>query len=432
MEEAANTGRVQRPVAQDLQQPPNRGQPEEEVARDGSQDRGSSSNERDEPDEGAADNRDASQSENISGQNANPKIILHHPYAENPLLAPCECSGSMAFVHYLCVEQWRCRSHHPTARNGLNCETCGKPYSLPPPPSRPTTQAHGGGGDEDWLEAMPPHVLAALRRPHPWWQIGAAIVRRRWLRPIAPVIMSPIVALYCRARRTLKKRGVSRRRWACSLCRRRARWKCVRCLRSYYCSRQCQNVSWHIVHKHVCYKPARFWWSVVVYGAGTILLFPGILKYPVVYDLGSSLLFISFMVMGIIGGFFATVMKRGMGIDIRGRSLELCVVLMTIWLASVSWGLVWGYFGDVSQCWGVFSGTWSTNDESQSLWTNVESEPSTNSDNMGIILRVLYSFLLRPGKVLIRMFDKFLLKRSTNVTRWICTTEDDIGLRTVT
>ena len=171
---------------------------------------------------------------------------INHPYSENPLLAPCECSGSMAFVHYLCIEQWRCRSHHPAAKKGLNCETCKVQYTLPPPPNRQDNQ------DEDWLEQMPPHVLAALRNPHPFWQLAAAVVRRRWLRPIAPVLTSPIVALYCRARRSLKKRGVSRRRWACSLCRRRARWKCVRCLRSYYCSRQCQNVSWHIVHKHVC------------------------------------------------------------------------------------------------------------------------------------------------------------------------------------
>lgn len=52
----------------------------------------------------------------------------------------------------------------------------------------------------------------------------------------------------------------------------------MRCLRSYYCSRQCQNVSWHIVHKHVCYKPARFWWSVVVYSVGGVLAVPGVLK----------------------------------------------------------------------------------------------------------------------------------------------------------
>jgi hypothetical protein len=220
-----------------------------------------------------------------------PPIVLHHPTAENPLLAPCDCTGTMAFVHYLCVEQWRCRSRHPGARDGLNCETCGAEYTLPPPLSRPASRydvADGGPpgmgpnnnnnnnvmADDDWLDAMPPHVLAALRRPHPAWQLGAAVVRRRWLRPVVPVLVSPLVALYCRARRTLKKRGVSRRRWACSLCRRRARWKCVRCLRSYYCSRQCQNVSWHIVHKHVCYKPVRFWWSVAVYTVLILMAVP--------------------------------------------------------------------------------------------------------------------------------------------------------------
>ena len=209
-----------------------------------------------------------------------PPLVLHHPTADNPLLAPCSCTGSMAFVHYLCIEQWRCRSRHPDAKDGLNCETCKSEYTLPPPPSRPSRSNVLGEvmGEEDWMDAMPPHVLAALRRPHPWWQIGAAAVRRRWLRPFVPILISPLVALYCRARRTLKKNGVSRRRWACSLCRRRARWKCVRCLRSYYCSRQCQNVSWHIVHKHVCYKPGRFWWSVLVYSVGLLIAVPGILK----------------------------------------------------------------------------------------------------------------------------------------------------------
>ena len=224
-----------------------------------------------------------------------PPLVLHHPTAENPLLAPCDCTGSMAFVHYLCVEQWRCRSRHPGARNGLNCETCGAEYTLPPPPSRPASRhdmMNGGLGmggpngnnimaEDEWLDAMPPHVLAALRRPHRAWQLAVAMVRRRWLRPVLPILVSPLVALYCRARRTLKKRGVSRRRWACSLCRRRARWKCVRCLRSYYCSRQCQNVSWHIVHKHVCYKPVRFWSSVAVYTFLTLLLVPRLLQVSI-------------------------------------------------------------------------------------------------------------------------------------------------------
>ena len=47
-----------------------------------------------------------------------PRYYSNSAAAENPLLAPCECAGSMAFVHYLCVEQWRCRSRHPEARNG--------------------------------------------------------------------------------------------------------------------------------------------------------------------------------------------------------------------------------------------------------------------------------------------------------------------------
>mmetsp|Transcript_1739 Transcript_1739/g.2873 ORF Transcript_1739/g.2873 Transcript_1739/m.2873 type:complete len:502 (-) Transcript_1739:175-1680(-) len=274
--------------------------------------------------------------------------------AENPMLSPCECSGSMAFVHYLCVEQWRCRSRHPEARQGLNCETCGKPYALPPPSARPATVYHGD--NEDWLEAMPPHVMAALRQPHIWWRLGAAIVRRRYLRPIAPVLMSPVVALYCRCRRLLKKKGVARRRWACSLCRRRARWKCVRCLRSYYCSRQCQNVSWHIVHKHVCYKPSRWAWSVVVYGIATVLLLPGILRDPLIYDLGLFFVPVSFYIMAILGGGIATSLKKSVGIDLRGRTFEIVVLLATVGLVLVSWGLVGAFFGDPSSCYGVVGG----------------------------------------------------------------------------
>ena len=94
-----------------------------------------------------------------------------------------DCTGSMAFVHYLCVEQWRCRSRHPRARDGLNCETCGAEYALPPQPSRrnlmwemrgPGTGGLGGNlmVKDDCLDSMPLHVLAALQRPHPAWQLG--------------------------------------------------------------------------------------------------------------------------------------------------------------------------------------------------------------------------------------------------------------------
>jgi len=323
--------------------------------------------------------------------------------AENPLLAPCECSGSMAFVHYLCVEQWRCRSRHPDARNGLHCETCGGAYALPPPSSRPPP--HEG----EWLDAMPPQILDALRRPHPWWQIGTAMVRSKWLRPVAPVLLSPTVALYCRARRLLKKRGVSRRRWACSLCRRRARWKCVRCLRSYYCSRQCQNVSWHIVHKYICYKPSRFWWSVAVYGAGTILLLPGILRDPMIYDLALSLIPISFLVTAIIGGGTASMVKKGFGVDLRGRTLESVVVLLTVFLVFISWGVVWAFFGDTDQCWGAFgpmSAGWQNG-----MWFKW--------------LSLMDSFLLKPAKKWFLLCDKLALTSNRWISGSICTVDDD-------
>lgn len=331
-----------------------------------------------------------------------PKYQANPHAAENPLLAPCECSGSMAFVHYLCVEQWRCRSRHPDARHGLQCETCGSPYALPPPSARPASVQQADNND-DWLEAMPPHVMAALRRPHIWWQIGAAIVRRRWLRPIAPILMSPLVALYCRARRLLKKRGVARRRWACSLCRRRARWKCVRCLRSYYCSRQCQNVSWHIVHKHVCYKPARFWGSVIVYGVLALLAFPGIIRDPLMYDLGLSLLPMSFLVMGILGGGLATLLKKCAGTDIRGRSLELAVVLLTVWLVLISWGLVGAFFGDVKKCYGFLGSYRVSNDASQPL-----------------LLRVIRALALKPGRTWFLMWDRAALRSGPWISKALC------------
>lgn len=333
---------------------------------------------------------------------------MNHPYADNPMLSPCECAGSMAFVHYLCIEQWRCRSNHPAARNGLNCETCNGSYTLPPPPARPNAN-----DEEDWLEAMPPHVLAALRRPHIFWRIGAAVARRRWLRPIAPILTSPIVALYCRARRTLKKRGVSRRRWACSLCRRRARWKCVRCLRSYYCSRQCQNVSWHIVHKHVCYKPGRFWGSVVLYGLAFIYFFPGVLSYPLIYDLGLSFTWLSFVVSGIIGGGIATLTKRRFGIDIRGRVLEAVVVISTLWLAWICWGLVWAYFGEPGQCKGVFYG-YSSQD------STIEFEP-------GFVASFVEIAALNPAKSALLSLDSVLLKTGPYLTKWICQAENVDG-----
>lgn len=364
--------------------------------------------------DGTVDAREPMESEPVALILSKGPVLPHPTYhanphaAENPMLSPCECSGSMAFVHYMCVEQWRCRSRHPEARQGLNCETCGKPYALPPPSARPASVMQPGA--DEWLEAMPPHVMEALRRPHIWWQIGAAVVRRRWLRPIAPVMMSPVVALYCRARRMLKKRGVARRRWACSLCRRRARWKCVRCLRSYYCSRQCQNVSWHIVHKHVCYKPSRWIWSLIVYGAMTLLAFPGSLRDPLMYDLGLASIPASFYLMAVIGGGFATAMKKGLGMDLRGRPFEVLVVLSTVFLVTICWGLIGGFFGDPSKCHGALR------------FKGIFSDAASNR-----VLRVVQTVILKPAQSWFRRWDEIAMSSPPYVRRVLCIPDQKDG-----
>ena len=333
-----------------------------------------------------------------------PQYLPNHQASDNPMLAPCECSGSMAFVHYLCVEQWRCRSRHPDAQNGLACETCGSLYALPPPSARRAMEPQ-----EDWLEAMPPHVMQALRQPHFFWHLGAVVVRRRWLRPLAPVVLSPIVSLYCRGRRLLKKRGVARRRWACSLCRRRARWKCVRCLRSYYCSRQCQNVSWHTVHKHLCYKPVRFWWSVLVYGALAVLLFPGVLRDPLMYDLGLFFVPVSFVVMGVLWGGIATAVKKMTNMDLRGRMLELTVVLCTTWLSLVSWGLIRGYFGDGSACQGTLGSY----------------DVMAEDLNLTLVLRVAHKGVFQPAARYYLFWDRLCHQTFPWLRRAICIPSSD-------
>lgn len=165
------------------------------------------------------------------------------------------------------------------ALSGTACETCRVEYTLPPPTRlQPDNADNANNEGLGWINAMPAHVLGALRNPPITWAMLSAIVRRRSLRFVAPIILSPILSSYCKLRRMLKKRGVSRRRWACSLCRRRARWKCVRCLRSYYCSRECQNVDWHLQHKHLCFKPQRMCECVEEGGGeGSVMIHTGLL-----------------------------------------------------------------------------------------------------------------------------------------------------------
>ena len=184
----------------------------------------------------------------------------------------------------------------------------------------------------------------------------------------------------------------------------------MRCLRSYYCSRQCQNVSWHIVHKHVCYKPMRFWWSVVVYGMVTLLLFPGILRDPLMYDLGLGFVPASFYIMGILGGGIATVLKKSIALDLRGRTFEMVVILLTVGLVLTSWGLVGAFFGDSSRCYGVLGSRSVPNDGSASF-----------------LLNPLRRVVLQPAKSWFLMWDRLGQNSGTYLRKALCTPQTEEG-----
>ena len=77
-------------------------------------------------------------------------------------------------------------------------------------------------------------------------------------------------------------------------------------------------------------------------------------KFPI-YDAMATLLPVNFIALGIVVGGIASLLKRAVGLDIRGRILETIVVLQTLLLTAVSSGLVREYFGETSQCLGAFS-----------------------------------------------------------------------------
>eukprot|EP00529_Nitzschia_sp_RCC80_P018277 CAMPEP_0113483100 /NCGR_PEP_ID=MMETSP0014_2-20120614/23260_1 /TAXON_ID=2857 /ORGANISM="Nitzschia sp." /LENGTH=816 /DNA_ID=CAMNT_0000376637 /DNA_START=280 /DNA_END=2730 /DNA_ORIENTATION=- /assembly_acc=CAM_ASM_000159 len=373
-------------------------------------------------DRGSSDNYDDDEREPMESDPVDPILskgpILPHPTyhanhnaLDNPMMSPCECSGSMAFVHRMCIEQWRCRSRHPEARQGLNCETCGKPYALKAPASRPA--AHVPADNDDWLEAMPPHVLEALRRPHIWWQVGAAVVRRRWLRPIAPVIMSPIVALYCRARRMLKKKvwpgGVG---LVASV--EDALGGSVSGVYGATTARGNARTYRGILFTSMCVTNlAGGAWSLVFYGALALLAFPGSLRDPMMYDLGLAAIPVAFYLTAVIGGGIATAMKKGAGIDMRGRAFESEVVIATIFLVFVLWGLIGGFFGRTSKCYGAL--------------TNYVGPSDLDSVQSSFVLQTIHRFVLLPAQNWFHGWDNVASNTPTRIRRVLCMPDQEEG-----
>ncbi len=84
-------------------------------------------------------------------------------------------------------------------------------------------------------------------------------------------------------------------------------------------------------------------------------------RFPI-YDAMVTLLPVNFIALGIIGGGIASSLKRLSGVDIRGRILEIIVVALTLLLTVITSGLVRGYFGDPSRCWGLLAWTFTDED----------------------------------------------------------------------
>jgi hypothetical protein len=135
-----------------------------------------------------------------------------------------------------------------------------------------------------------------------------------------------------------------------------------------------------------------------VYSLLALALFPGILKDPLIYDFGALLVAASFFVVGILAGGLAQFLKKCLKVDLRGRMLECAVVLVTLWLVNVTWGLVWAFFGETSQCKGVFGPV------------------SPNSE----VLTAVHRVVLVPAQVWFSSWDRVALQTPQWISRFLC------------
>jgi len=89
--------------------------------------------------------------------------------AGGPLLAPCDCGGSMKFVHAACLGRWLAASQRFPARG---CDVCRAPWKVGTPPTlRGFVRACAAGGVGSRLARR---WLAHVGRPGPAAAPGAA------------------------------------------------------------------------------------------------------------------------------------------------------------------------------------------------------------------------------------------------------------------
>ena len=120
--------------------------------------------------------------------------------------------------------------------------------------------------------------------------------------------------------------------------------------------------------------------------------------------------------MGNIAGGAASSLKRSAGVDIRGRILELSVIICTLFLTAVTSGLVRGYFGDPSQCWGVLA--------SSTSWAQ-SAAAATQGPFIDSASNKAFATLLQYAQLYYNKWD-FLCARAGFLSRqFLCTPTDD-------
>ena len=84
------------------------------------------------------------------------------PSAGGALLSPCECAGSLKYVHARCLQRWAAQQAAVGRRRALRCEICGQRWAAP---GLELLEAGGGGSGGGSSEPPWPlvGVLAALR-----------------------------------------------------------------------------------------------------------------------------------------------------------------------------------------------------------------------------------------------------------------------------
>ena len=127
------------------------------------------------------------------------------------------------------------------------------------------------------------------------------------------------------------------------------------------------------------------------------------------YELGLGFVPASFYVMAVLGGGIATATKRMLGLDLRGRSFEVAVIVATLWLVAISWGLVGAFFGEPSKCYGVFGST------------RISSLQDT------FVLQWLSRIVFQPGQRYYLMWDSLAMKSGTYLRKALCTPQEGEG-----